>query len=165
MERIVQITGNVSYPITLDPSVWIFDERKKKLTEFFAAPAEVADALEAYTKAISAQWDKEVTEGNNAPSPNKNKATFSKKKEWLSETYGISLGHFLANSAPSDHAETLLVHTDEGTYEFPLSAASSFVLCFSEKGKALTGDDGPIHLYHRGTMDERIKGVRLFEIR
>ncbi|MDY0408070.1 hypothetical protein [Paracerasibacillus soli] len=32
---IVQLTGNITYPITLDPTVWIFDDRKIKLEEAF----------------------------------------------------------------------------------------------------------------------------------
>ena len=33
MERIVQIKGNVTYSITLDPSVWLLDDRKKRLED------------------------------------------------------------------------------------------------------------------------------------
>lgn len=32
---IVQLKGNVQFPITLDPTVWIFDDRKIKLEEAF----------------------------------------------------------------------------------------------------------------------------------
>src|SRR5690625_6189198 len=32
---IVQLAGNVGYPITLDPTVWIFDDRKVLLEEEF----------------------------------------------------------------------------------------------------------------------------------
>ncbi len=32
---IIQIKGNVKYPITLDPSVWIFDDRKILLEDAF----------------------------------------------------------------------------------------------------------------------------------
>ena len=31
---IVQVNGNVKFPITLDPSVWIFDDRKVLLEEY-----------------------------------------------------------------------------------------------------------------------------------
>mgnify|MGYP001051368502 CR=1 FL=1 len=40
---IVTITGNVKYPITLDPSVWIFDDRKFDLDQFFSDFREVKD--------------------------------------------------------------------------------------------------------------------------
>src|SRR5699024_137918 len=32
---IIQINGKVTYPITVDPSVWIFDDRKSRLDEAF----------------------------------------------------------------------------------------------------------------------------------
>ena len=35
MENIILVNGKVKFSITLDPSVWIFDERKLELTTFF----------------------------------------------------------------------------------------------------------------------------------
>ena len=35
LEKIIPVIGKVKYSITLDPSVWIFDERKLELTTFF----------------------------------------------------------------------------------------------------------------------------------
>lgn len=35
MDSIVMIEGNVKYKITLDPSVWIFDDRKIDLKQYF----------------------------------------------------------------------------------------------------------------------------------
>ena len=35
MEKIVHIKGKVKFPITLDPSVWIFDDRKFDLDTYF----------------------------------------------------------------------------------------------------------------------------------
>ncbi len=37
---IVPIVGNVTYPITLDPTVWIFDDRKILLEEAFLHTSE-----------------------------------------------------------------------------------------------------------------------------
>ena len=34
MENIILVNGKVKFSITLDPSVWIFDERKLELTTF-----------------------------------------------------------------------------------------------------------------------------------
>ena len=68
MESIAQIKGNVKYSITLDPSVWLFDDRKKRLEDFFIHSEIEEDQLEAYTKAASEHWDREVTEGSTPPS-------------------------------------------------------------------------------------------------
>lgn len=36
MDDIIIVTGKVTYPITLDPTVWIFDNRKFELSEQIA---------------------------------------------------------------------------------------------------------------------------------
>lgn len=36
MDDIIIVTGKVTYPITLDPTVWIFDNRKFELSERIA---------------------------------------------------------------------------------------------------------------------------------
>src|SRR5699024_12683117 len=38
---IIQINGKVTYPITVDPSVWIFDDRKIRLDEAFTTKEKV----------------------------------------------------------------------------------------------------------------------------
>ena len=130
MEQIVELKGNVAFPITLDPSVWIFDERKKKLDEFFSAQQSDEDELESYTKAISKQWDKEVTEGNEAPKQI-TKTKKYRKEELLTETYGISFKYFLENSEPDSTATKLAIHAENKIYTFSLENAYSFVLGFS----------------------------------
>lgn len=164
MERIVKIKGNVTYPITLDPSVWILDDRKKKLEDFFKEDFEDTDELEAYTKAISKQWDKEMLEGNTTPQPKSRSKSNSKKflkEELLTETYGIYFHYFLKNSQPLESAKTIVVVSSTGERSFPIKEALSFVLCFSDKGKALT-QDGPIHVYYGGNADEKITSVQSF---
>ena len=68
MERIVPIKGNVKYGITLDPSVWILDDRKRLLDDFFNGEKKEENSLEEYTKRVSAHWDREITEGAIPPS-------------------------------------------------------------------------------------------------
>ena len=162
MEQIVELKGNVSFPITLDPSVWIFDDRKKKLDDFFSAQQSDEDELESYTKAISKQWDKEVTEGNEAPKQSTKTKKYL-KEELLSETYGISLQYFLKNSEPDSTASKLAIHAENKIYTFSLENAYSFVLCFSENGKPLK-EDGPLHVYYGSTPDQKITSVRMLQI-
>ncbi len=162
MEQIVELKGNVAFPITLDPSVWIFDDRKKKLDDFFSAQQSDEDELESYTKAISKQWDKEVTEGNEAPKQSTKTKKYLKEK-LMSETYGISLQYFLKNSEPDSTASKLAIHAENKIYTFSLENAYSFVLCFSENGKPLK-EDGPLHVYYGSTPDQKITSVRMFQI-
>ncbi|MEH6942603.1 peptidyl-prolyl cis-trans isomerase [Bacillus sp. JJ722] len=164
MEIIVPIKGNVKYSITLDPSVWIIDDRKKKLDDFFLNHTEEHNELEEYTKAVSKHWDKEIIEGNTAPKP---PGTEKKKKyikeELTTETYGIHFHYFLNNSEPNEYAKRVIVESTNGDRTFSLDEAMKFILCFSNKGKALK-EDGPIHVYYGHTKDDVITHVKAFNI-
>ncbi|GAE32652.1 hypothetical protein [Alkalihalobacillus hemicellulosilyticus] len=61
-EFVFFIEGRVQHPLTIDPTVWIFDERKVDLNTYFNEQANKEDADTIYKKAISAQWDKEILE-------------------------------------------------------------------------------------------------------
>lgn len=51
MGNIIQIKGSVKYSITLDPSVWIFDDRKIDLNTYFELASEdKPDELSQYKK-------------------------------------------------------------------------------------------------------------------
>lgn len=162
MESIVQIIGNVTYSITLDPSVWLFDDRKKRLEDFFIHSAEEEDQLEAYTKATSEHWDREVTEGATPPSEKKAKKK-TIKEQLTTETFGIPFRYFLKNSEPTKTAKTVIVVSENDRRSFPIEQADNFVLCFSNKGKALTAD-GPIHVYYNQNDEDKITKVREFII-
>ena len=162
MESIVQIKGNVSYSITLDPSVWLFDDRKKKLEDFFISSETEEDQLEAYTKAASEHWDREVTKGATPPSEKKEKKKTIKEK-LTTETFGILFRDFLKNSSPSETAKTIIVVGEDERRAFPIEQAYQFVLCFSKKGKALT-EDGPIHVYYNNNESDKLTKIREFII-
>ena len=61
MENIILLTGKVKYKLTLDPGVWIFDDRRIDLTAYSFEKPDKTDTLEAYTKAVSAHWDREIS--------------------------------------------------------------------------------------------------------
>ena len=67
MEFIIPVKGAVKFNITLDPTVWIFDDRKIDLDEFFSGKYEYKDELEEYTKVTSAHWSREIIEGSTNP--------------------------------------------------------------------------------------------------
>ena len=88
MENIISISGNVKFPITLDPGVWIFDDRRVDLNTYFDEAIEKTDALEEYTKSISKHWDREIMEGAIYPPTLKSEKKFEKEKV-LTGTFGI----------------------------------------------------------------------------
>jgi len=165
MENILTITGNVKYTITLDPGVWIFDDRRVDLTTYFSQTREIADANEAYTKAVSKHWDREIMEGAIYPPTLKTEKKFEKEKV-LTGTFGIPFKPFLLNSEPGPDAQQLVVQTKSEEIEFPLDSAYDFILGYSKNGKPLI-TDGPVHIYFGdGSNQEKpIKNIIGFTIK
>ncbi|OLS37339.1 hypothetical protein BTR22_07620 [Alkalihalophilus pseudofirmus] len=162
-EFVIFIEGNVDHPLTIDPSVWIFDERKVDLTTYFTEERIVEDKDEAYTKAISAQWDKEIIEGSAPPNPNSNDNKIQYNKEELTTgSFGMPLAPFLQNVKPNQDVREVLVEQEGGTIQtIPLSEAMEMVAGFSKEGKPLI-ETGPIHLYYGDSRnrEEPITHVR-----
>jgi hypothetical protein len=165
MENIIIISGKVKYSITLDPGVWIFDDRRVDLTTFFSTKLETSNSLDEYTKAVSKHWDREIMEGSIYPPTLKSEKKFEKEKV-LTGTFGIPLKPFLMNSEPASDAHTFVIQSTDGTYEYPLEMANDFILGFSNKGKPLTSD-GPVHVYLGDGSNQQnpIKNVKCFIIK
>ncbi|WP_349410365.1 peptidyl-prolyl cis-trans isomerase [Pseudalkalibacillus sp. SCS-8] len=165
MESIVFIEGNVKYPITLDPGVWIFDDRKVNLDTYF--DEEPLQAEDHYTKQIAEHWDRERKEGAKIPAmTNENKVKYD-KEEMFSNSYGIPLMPFLENAEPEDHAEHVILHTsNDETVEMTLKEAQAGILGFSKEGKPLK-EDGPVHFYYGdgSNRKEPIRHIVRLEIR
>jgi hypothetical protein len=165
MENIIIISGKVKYSITLDPGVWIFDDRRVDLTTFFSTKLESTNSLDEYTKAVSKHWDREIMEGAIYPPTLKSEKKFEKEKV-LTGTFGIPLKPFLLNSEPARDAHTFVIQSTEGEYEYPLEIAYDFILGFSNKGKPLTLD-GPVHVYLGDGSNQQspIKNIKSFIIK
>ncbi|MFB5660714.1 peptidyl-prolyl cis-trans isomerase [Alteribacillus sp. HJP-4] len=159
MEFIVFISGRVRYPITIDPTVWIFDERKVDLTTYFDQDNSEEAELERYTKAISKQWDKEITEGSQAPKKNPTNEVRSKKEQLIHGTFGIPFRPFIENAEPEDGAEKVVIQTSEGAEHIvALEQAKRFIIGFSYDGQPLR-ETGPIHVYN-GDGSDRENPIR-----
>ncbi|WP_078547374.1 hypothetical protein [Litchfieldia alkalitelluris] len=162
MESIILITGNVRYTITLDPGVWIFDDRRIDLTTYFDSAKKPDDSLEEYTKSISKHWDREITEGAIYPPTIQSEKKF-KKEQILNGTFGIPFHDFLKNASPNESSGSVKVITDKDTVVIPIDDAYNGILGFSLKGKPLK-EDGPVHLYYGdgSNRDNPIKNIREF---
>ncbi len=144
MESIVMIEGSVVYPITLDPGVWIFDDRKVDLSTYF--DEEITEPEDAYTKEAAQLWDHERREGAKIPThTNENKIQFN-KEELFTKSYGIPLNPFLENAKP-DNAKIIEFKTSAGeVVSISIDEAKNGILGFSLNGKPL--EDGPVHFYY-----------------
>jgi hypothetical protein len=165
MENIIIISGKVKYTITLDPGVWIFDDRRVDLTTYFSTKKENYNSLEEYTKNVSRHWDREIMEGAIHPPTLKSEKKFEKEKV-LTGSFGIPLKPFLLNSEPVSDAALFVIQSTNGEYEYPLETAYEIILGFSNTGKPLTLD-GPIHVYlgDGSNQENPIKNVKGFIIK
>lgn len=145
LEAIIPIKGKVRYAITLDPGVWIFDDRRIDLKTFFTESHIEKDELEEYKKAMGKHWSREIMEGATLPPTLKTEKKFEKTKV-LTGTYGILFNHFLKIAEPSADATTISFEIEDGTvHSFPIEQADEFIFKFSEDGKPLI-NDGLVHV-------------------
>ena len=145
MEAIITIKGNVKHTNTLDPTVWIFDDRKVDLDTFFTEAFVERDEEEEYKRDMGKHWSREIMEGATFPPTLKTEKKFDRQK-MVTGTFGISLDHFVKNAVPAENAKTITFLTIDGTEEtYPVSDIGNFLFKFSQEGKPLT-EDGPAHL-------------------
>jgi hypothetical protein len=166
MENVIVIQGHVNYPITIDPTVWIFDDRKVDLSSYFSEErGEKDDEILAYTKAVSKHWDREIKEGAAFPPINRSLNKFE-KDEALTGSFAIALSPFIKNAEPKEGSSHLIIVTkDEMTFEVPLSKAHDAILGFSKDGKPV--ENGPVHFYFGdgSNKEEPIKNIAKFLIK
>lgn len=145
LEAIIPIKGKVRYSITLDPGVWIFDDRRIDLKTFFTEDHVEKDELEEYKKAMGKHWSREIMEGATFPPTLKTEKKFEKTKV-LTGTYGILFSHFLKTAEPAADATTITFEIADGAAQsFPIEQAKEFIFKFSEDGKPLI-NDGLVHV-------------------
>ncbi len=165
MDNIILIKGKVKFEITLDPGVWIFDDRRVDLNEFFHADIIKKDELEEYTKSVSKHWDREIMEGAVHPPTLKTEKKFEKEKV-LNGTFGIPLKPFLKTAEPAEDASSFVISAGDGEVEMPLETAEDLILGYSLNGKPLK-EDGPVHVYYGdgSNKDNPIRHIKQFIVR
>jgi hypothetical protein len=164
---IILITGNVNYTITLDPTVWIFDDRKVELDSLFqSSKEEEKDSLTAYTEKMAKNWERELTEEKLSPPVNRSIKKYEKEKI-LAGTFAIPLKPFIENASPKNDANTFILETSDGkSHEIPLHTAAAAFLGFSKDGKPLR-ENGPVHFYFGdgSNFESPLTGVKKFAIK
>lgn len=144
MNNTIPVKGLVKYSITLDPGVWIFDDRKVDLTTYFDEERIEVDELEEYTRAVATHFSKEIQEGATYPPTIKTERKFEKQKI-LNGTFGILLKPFIENAEPEESAEMLTVKTKNGNHTFTIEEAKTLIAAFSKDGQPLK-ENGPVHI-------------------
>ncbi|WP_066176343.1 hypothetical protein [Bacillus marinisedimentorum] len=142
---IIVIEGNVEYKITLDPGVWIFDDRKVEMDQAFANKSSSRNE-EDDDRSIARQWDRETRVDAVEPPVEMSTDKF-KKEKLLDGTYAMVLEPFLDNAGPREGSKSLIIETRDGQETaVPITDAFGLILAFSEDGKPLR-EDGPVHIY------------------
>jgi hypothetical protein len=146
MDSIIPLKGNVRYQLTLDPGVWIFDDRKIDFTTYFNEERLEENELEKYTKSVSEHWDREIREGAAFPPIQTSVKKFQKQKI-LTGTFAIPIKYFLDNAEINEGSIELVIKTKQARdFHIPLAQAFEGLLLFSNCGKPLT-EDGPVYFY------------------
>ncbi|OZS79168.1 hypothetical protein CF394_01745 [Tetzosporium hominis] len=164
MDMIIPVKGAVKFPITIDPTVWIFDDRKVDIEEFFGGHYEEVDADDTYTDVTSKQWSREITEGAVFPPTLKSEKKYERTK-LLTNSYAMPLETFILNSEPTAEAKELVVETNGQEERFSLSELPNLLVQFSQEGKPLR-DDGPVYILFKdgSNLNSPLKHVSAFRV-
>lgn len=165
MDGIIPIKGLVTYSITLDPTVWIFDDRRLDLKTYFTEVTTDESQELKYLLDMGKHWSREIMEGATFPPTLKTERKFD-RQGMKTGTFGIELKYFLDNAEIKDSASTVVFECEGGEeHRFPLEEAYTFIFKYSQDGKPLL-EDGPVHLLFKdgSNVDNPIKNIRSIRV-
>ncbi|GAA4710144.1 hypothetical protein [Brevibacillus fulvus] len=163
MSDVIVCKGAISYPITLDPSVWIFDDRKINLADYNGEEADdTENSTLTFIKGTGAQWDKELREGAALPSE---RPSLTEQRKALEGDYAMRLAYFIENAQPDPSVSKMVIHREQGDkVTLSLADAKRAILQFSKDGKPIR-EGGPVYLYLPETWKKKepIDQITVFE--
>ncbi|UXR49337.1 hypothetical protein [Staphylococcus simulans] len=134
----IQIKGKVKFPITLDSTTWIFDDRKVKIEDLETGVFEGTKPVEFQN---NREWNRAILEGQTNP-PTLNSEIKYKKRAMIEDTFVINMTPFFKNAEPNDDATAIRLSNDEDSIEVPLSLLPYLFFKLADKGKRLYDDNG-----------------------
>lgn len=157
---ILPIEGNVSYTITLDPTVWIFDDRKILLEDAFSNKSK-EDLGNGELKKASERWERALHPDRSRPPVNRSISKME-GKEILKNSYLMPIRDFLKTAEINEDA-TQGILTIEGSDDVivSLNDLKESYLLFAIDGKPLK-EDGPVYFFYKdgSNQDNPIKNVK-----
>ncbi|MGP4106852.1 hypothetical protein [Virgibacillus sp. L01] len=156
---IVPITGNVTYSITLDPTVWIFDDRKILLDEAFSKKENEQQVEDNELENASKRWNRAVYQQKINPPVNKSISRFEREKI-LVNSYVMPINEFVDHAEIKENATDVTLVTNKGEEHISLEALQNCYLLFALEGKPLK-EEGPVHLFYKdgSNKDNPITGI------
>ena len=106
---IIQLVGNVTYPITLDPTVWIFDDRKILFEEAFTSKQTNESNQINDIKKVSERFEREYFI---KPPVNQSINRFERHKI-LENTYVMPISDFIKTAKIKDNASHVKLKTQD----------------------------------------------------
>ena len=157
---IIQIKGKVKFPITLDPSTWIFDDRKVTVEQLEQGQVSGEEPIDFKD---NREWNRDILEGGTKP-PTLNSEKKFKKQQLLEGTFVMNIETFIVNAQPSDDASIIRLTSESATEDIQVSDLKHLFFQFSKDGKRLY-DDGMVDAFlYNGGYTQRINHVTGIEL-
>lgn len=155
---IIQLKGNVKYPLTLDASVWIFDDRKVILEEAFIEKEETEK--EDPLKKAAEMFDQEIYFQTKIKPPVNKSINKYEREKILENSFVMPLADFIQTAEIQPGAQRAILKTNEDDVVITTEQLRTSYLLFARDGKPLK-EDGPVHLYFGdgSNQDKPITGI------
>src|SRR5699024_12280253 len=112
----IQIKGEVKFPITLDSTTWIFDDRKVKLEDLESG---VFDGTKPINFDDNREWNRAMLEGQTNP-PTLNSEIKYRKREVLENSFVINMSPFFKNAEHYYHSKAIRLFNYNYYIELPI---------------------------------------------
>lgn len=159
----IQITGEVKYPITLDSTTWIFDDRKVSISDLEQG---VFDGSKPIEFDDNREWNRAILEGQTNP-PTLNSEIKYKKRAVLEDSFVINMTPFFKNAEPHNNATMIrLIDKNQDTIDVPLDLLPYLFFQFAKDGKRLYEDnavDSFVYIQNKG-YDYQFKHITHIEV-
>ncbi|HDG9452894.1 TPA: hypothetical protein PBX22_000049 [Staphylococcus aureus] len=134
----IQIKGAVKFPITLDSTTWIFDDRKVSIEDLEKG---VFDGSKPIDFEDYHEWNRAILEGQTNP-PTLNSEIKYKKRAMLEGSFVINMTPFFKHCEPHDSATTIRLSNEHDHLDIPIDLLPYLFFQFAKDGKRLYSDNG-----------------------
>jgi hypothetical protein len=133
----IQIKGAVKFPITLDSTTWIFDDRKVKIEDLESGIFEGTKPIDFED---NREWNRAILEGQTNP-PTLNSEIKYKKNAMLDGTFVINMATFFKNAEPHNDAKLIRLSNDKDAIDIDIELLPYLFFQFAREGKRLYDDN------------------------
>jgi len=158
---IIQLKGKVKFPLTLDPSVWIFDDRKIIFEEAFEDRQKNDESENEDLEKAAELFNQEIYSQKKIKPPVNRSINQYERKKILENSYVMPIEEFMKIAVIEEDASRAVLKTDGDDVIITTEQLESSYFHFAIDGKQIK-EDGPIHLYFGdgSNKDKPIKGVK-----